>query len=227
MSDQFLFGVFPYLAAALAIGGTIYRYRTSAPGITARSSQLLEGRLLFWGSLPWHHAILLVLLAHILAALFPGAWGALLGSPGRLVVLEVTGMALGALAVLGIALLLLRRLSLSAVTGPLDWVVLALLLLQAATGLWVASTLRWGSVWYLHVAVPWLGSLVRLSPQVDAVAALPAVARIHLLDAFALIALLPLTRLVHLTSIPLAYLWRPPQVVIWRRPPGPAKEHTP
>ena len=93
MSDQFLFGVFPYLAAALAIGGTVYRYRTSAQGITSRSSQLLEGRLLFWGSLPWHYAIVLVLLAHILAALFPGAWGALLGSPGRLVVLEVTGSA--------------------------------------------------------------------------------------------------------------------------------------
>lgn len=223
MSDLFLFGVLPYLAVALALGGTLYRYRSQRLGITARSSQLLEGRMLYWGSVPWHGAILAIIGAHILAALFPDAWGALLGAPARLLVLEVTGLALGALATLGIAVLLLRRARLASITGPLDWVVLALLLFQAGSGLWVAFGLRWGSLWYLGVAVPWLGSLVRLSPQVEAVALLPLAARLHVLNAFALLALLPLTRLVHLTSIPIQYLWRPPQVVIWRRP-SPAKE---
>jgi nitrate reductase gamma subunit len=224
MSDVFLFAVLPYLSIALAVGGGIYRYRALRSTVTARSSQLLEGRLLFWGSVPWHNAILVILVAHAAAAFFPGAWGRLLGSPSRLYGLEILGLALGALAVLGIAMLLLRRASLARNTGAMDWVVLALLALQAATGIYVAYALRWGSVWYLHTAAPWLESLARLSPQVDRMAVLPAVVKLHAVNAFVLIGLLPLSRLVHVTSIPLSYLWRPPQVVLWRRAPAPRQE---
>jgi nitrate reductase gamma subunit len=227
MSDLFLFGVFPYVALALAVGGTAYRYRRLRHTVTARSSQLMESRLLFWGSVPWHASILVILLAHLGAAAFPGAWASLLGSPGRLLVLEATGLALGALALLGIAVLLLRRLSLPTTTGAMDWAVLVLLALQTATGLWIAFALRWGSAWYLHTAAPWLASLVRLAPQVDGMAALPAVVQVHALNAFVLVALLPFSRLVHLTVLPVSYLWRPPQVVIWRRAPAPTHRGTP
>jgi len=221
MSDLFLFGVLPYVAVALAVAGTAYRYRALRHTVTARSSQLIESRLLFWGSVAWHPAILAILIAHLGAALFPGAWGRLLGDPGRLVVLESTGLALGALALLGIVVLMARRLTLRTPTGWMDWVVLAALAVQAATGLWVAWGLRWGSTWYLHVAAPWLASLVRLSPQVAGMAVLPWVVQVHALNAFLLLALLPFSRLVHLTVLPVAYLWRPPQVVVWRRAPTP------
>jgi nitrate reductase gamma subunit len=220
VSDLFLFAVFPYLAVALAVGGGIYRHRALRSTVTARSSQLLEGKALFWGSVPWHHAILAILLAHLAAALAPGPWAHLLGSPWRLYALEITGLALGALALLGIAVLLVRRARLPGATGPMDWVLLSLLALQAATGLYVAFALRWGSVWYLHAAAPWLASLARLSPEVDRMAVLPAVAQLHALNAFAVLALLPLSRLVHATVIPLQYLWRAPQRVVWRRAPA-------
>jgi nitrate reductase gamma subunit len=81
----------------------------------------------------------------------------------------------------------------------------------------VAFALRWGSVWYLHTAAPWLASLARLSPRIEEVAALPAVVKVHAVNAFVLVALLPLSRLVHVIRIPLPYLWRAPQLVIWRR----------
>lgn len=226
MSDLFLFGVVPYLAVALAVGGTVYRYRALRSTVTARSSQLLEGRLLFWGSVPWHYAILVILLAHVVAAVFPATWARLLGSPVRLFTLEVTGLALGTLALLGLLALIARRLSLKSTTSTMDWVVLLLLLLQAATGLWVAFALRWGSAWYLHTAAPWLASLVRLSPRIDAMVVLPGVVKIHALNAFVLVALLPLSRLVHATVIPLSYLRRPPQVVIWHRAHASTKEST-
>jgi nitrate reductase gamma subunit len=50
-------------------------------------------------------------------------------------------------------------------------------------------------------------------------AVLPAVVKLHAVNAFILVALLPLSKLAHATSIPVAYLWRPPQVVMWRRAP--------
>jgi nitrate reductase gamma subunit len=218
VSDLFLFGVFPYLAAALAVGGGIYRARALRNTFTARSSQLLEGRLLYWGSVPWHYAIVSILLAHVMATVVPGPWGRLLGSPGRLYAIEVLGLALGILSVLGIGMLLVRRLSLAATTGAADWAVLLLLAVQAATGVYVAFALRWGSGWFLHSAAPWLASLARLQPRVDGVAALPLVVKVHAVNAFVLVALLPLTRLMHLVSFPVSYLWRSPQVVIWRQP---------
>ena len=227
MLDAFLFGVFPYLAVALAVGGTVYRRRALRDTLGARSTQLLEGRAQYWGSVPWHHAILVILAAHLGAALFPGAFARLLGAPGRLYALEITGLGLGALTVVGLAVLLARRTRLGAVTGARDWVVLALLLLQAATGVYVAYALRWGSVWYLHTAAPWLASLLRLAPRVELMAVLPPVVKLHAVNAFLLIALVPLTRLVHVVSFPLSSLWRPPPVVIWRRAPAPDREVLP
>ncbi len=217
MSDLFLFAAFPYLAVAVAVGGAVYRRRAMPQTVNARSSQLLEGRLLFWGSVPWHHAILAVLAAHLGATLFPGTWARLLGSPARLFALEVTGLALGGLAVLGLAVLLVRRARLPRATTAMDWVVLLALGVQAASGVYVAFALRWGSAWYLDTAAPWLASLARLSPQVDRMAVLPGVVKLHAVNAFVLLALLPLSRLVHVTTIPLGHLWRPPQVVVWRR----------
>jgi nitrate reductase gamma subunit len=69
----------------------------------------------------------------------------------------------------------------------------------------------------MHTATPWLWSLVKFNPQVEYLAKLPWVAQLHAFNAFLLVALFPFSRLVHLISVPLEYLWRPYQVVIWYR----------
>jgi nitrate reductase gamma subunit len=38
-----------------------------------------------------------------------------------------------------------------------------------------------------------------------------------MLGGFLLIAVFPFTRLVHAVTVPITYLWRPYQVVIWNR----------
>jgi NNP family nitrate/nitrite transporter-like MFS transporter len=219
MNELFLFGVFPYAAFAVAGVGIAARRRFPAT-LGTRSSEFLEKKALFWGSVPWHYAILAILAAHLLAAVAPGLWGALVADPDRLVALEVAGTALGIWATFAMALLVVRRAlspRLRAVTTKVDWLVLLLLLGQVATGTWVSLSLRWGSVWYLHTAAPWLGSLVALEPRVDLAAVLPTLAKVHAIGAFVLLALLPFSRLVHALSVPLQYLWRPFQVVIWNR----------
>lgn len=215
--ETFLFGVFPYLAVAVTVVGALRRFRAMRYTVTTSSSQLLEGRLQYWGSVSWHYAIVLVLLAHLAAIFLPGAVSAVLSSPGRLLVVEVTGLALGLTALWGLVVLGIRRVTLRGETTWLDWAVMALLLLQVATGIWIAATARWGLAWFPHLATPWLGSLARLAPRVDLVATLPLAARIHLLNAFVLVALVPYTRLAHIFVAPVEYLWRLPQVVVWRR----------
>lgn len=220
MIDLILFGVFPYVAVALAVAVGSYRYLVDRYSWSSHSSQFLESRVLFWGSAPWHYAILLVLLAHLLAVVFPEGWGVLLGRPVRLYFLEVTGMVLGVCTVIAIVLLIARRLAdarLAVVTTRVDWLVLALLLVQVATGVYIAFTLRWGGVWYAHTATPWLRSLLSFQPEVQYLAVLPIVVKLHAFNAFLLVALLPFSRLVHALSVPLGYLARPYQVVVWYR----------
>jgi nitrate reductase gamma subunit len=220
MADMILFGVFPYVALALAIGVGLYRYCIDRYSYSSQSSQFLESRVLFWGSIPWHYALLLILFAHLLAFLIPAGWGSLLGSPARLVFLEVTGMALGITTLIALVILIFRRTAnarVSAVTTKIDWLLLAALLLQVATGVYIAISLRWGGAWYVHTVSPWLWSLVKLNPQVDYLATLPGIVQLHAINAFFLVAIFPFSRLVHVVSIPLGYLSRPYQLVIWYR----------
>lgn len=230
MVNIVLFAVFPYVAVVLAVVVGTYRYMNDRFSYSSFSSQLLENRSLFWGSVPWHYAVILVLLAHTLALLLPGVWAQLIAEPTRLYVLEVIGLALALSALLGLLVLFVRRLTnarIRSVTSVMDWVLLVTLVVQIALGFLVALFFRWGSDWYLHTSVPWLISLVQLNPQTEFVTSLGAqsgtstlgtwIIRTHLLGGFMLIALFPFTRLVHIVTVPITYLWRPYQVVIWNK----------
>lgn len=222
MADTVLFIAFPYAAVLLAVLVGIHRYRSDRFSYSSFSSQFLENRVLFWGSAPWHYAILVILLAHLVPALLPGVWAALIAAPVRLYVLEVTGLTLALLAFVGLAALIVRRIGnarVAAVTSAMDWILVVVLLAQVGLGFWVALVYRWGSDWYLHTAAPWLASLVRADPQIQYVVALPWVVKLHILGGFLVIMLFPFTRLVHLVTVPITYLWRPYQVVIWNRRP--------
>ncbi|HNS03554.1 MAG TPA: respiratory nitrate reductase subunit gamma [Anaerolineae bacterium] len=222
MFNTVLFVVFPYVAVIVAVVLGIHRYRTNRFSYSSLSSQFLENRTLFWGSVPWHYGVILILLTHFLAFLFPTLWGNLLSDRIRLYVLEVTGLALALMTVIGIALLILRRLRsprVFHVTSNADWLLLFVLLLQVALGFWIALVYRWGSGWYVHTAVPWLRSLLVLDPQIQHVTVLPVLVQLHLLLGFVIVLLFPFTRLVHVVTYPITYLWRPLQVVIWNRRP--------
>ena len=221
--NSILFIVFPYVAVVLAILIGIYRYRTDKYSYSSFSSQFLENRTLFFGSVPWHYGIIVILAAHIVAALFPRLWQQFISEPMRLYFLEITGLALALMTLIGLVLLIMRRFSsdrIRIVTSTMDWVMLAVLLLQVGLGFSVALFYRWGSDWYLHTVVPWLYSLAKLSPQIQYVSMLPLVVKLHISGGFLVILLFPFTRLVHLITVPIGYLWRPYQVVIWNKRPA-------
>lgn len=221
--DTVLFIVFPYVAVILAVGAGLYRYLSRRYTYSSLSSQLLENRKLFWGSVPWHYGITFILLAHLLAWLFPGPAVAILGNGTRLFIFETVGLALAFFAALGVVILIIRRLPTDSragsVTSGMDWILLICLLVQVFTGIGIALFDRWGSLWYLSTAVPWLWSLLLLRPNIGTVQALPALIQFHLVWGFLIILLFPFSRLVHIFAIPIEYLWRPYQIVIWYREP--------
>ena len=219
MSELFWFVAFPYLAVGLAVAVGIYRFVTARFTYSSLSSQFLESTALFWGSVPWHYAILLILGAHLVGWLFPQLWVDLL-SGNRTYAVEVVGVGLSLLAIFGLGALLARRLfspRVRAVSTPMDVVLLVLLLAQVVLGAAIAILYRFGGLWYPATAGAWLWSLATLSPNVQAVSALPALVKLHMVGGFVLVALFPFTRLVHLVSAPIGYLWRPYQLVVWYR----------
>jgi nitrate reductase gamma subunit len=214
------FVIFPYLSLAVLIVASIYRSVYRPFTISSLSSQLLERRKLYWGSIALHYGILLVLLGHLLALLLPQSlllWNAV---PVRLYLLEITGLALGIWATVGLLILAWRRLSerrIRVVTTPMDLVVLAFLLISAVSGILIATLYRFGSYWFTGVFTPYLWSILTLSPRPELVAPLPWIIKLHVLNFFILLVIFPFSRLVHIVTYPIGYLLRPWQIVIWAR----------
>ena len=218
MSDTLLFIVLPYVVVAVELVASLWRYFSNRYKFSTLSSEFLESSQLFWGSVPWHYGILVVMLGHVVAFLFPEnilAWNRV---PMRLLILEVTALTFGLLALVGLVALIYRRATsprVRVVTTKMDVVVLLLLLVQVASGLGVALFLRWGSSWYSAVLVPYLRSLFVFNPNLDSVSGLHWLVKVHIVNAFLLIGILPFTRLVHFLILPISYMWRPYQLVIW------------
>ena len=218
MNDFILFGALPYVVMAVFFIVTIQRYRMKAFSYSSLSSQFLENQHHFWGSVPFHYGILVVLAGHVLAFLMPKAilsWNA---APIRLMLLEVTGIAFAVLTLVGLVNIMLRRFTrrlTRKVTTRGDWAVYLLLLVQVLSGIGVAVFHGWGSSWFATNLTPWLWSLLKLSPDVQYVAPLPWLVKVHIVNAFLLIGFFPFTRLVHILVVPNPYLWRRTQVVIW------------
>ena len=227
MLNSLIFVALPYLALALLFGVTSYRYLANRLTWSAYSTELLERRLLYWGSNLWHYGIIPLLLAHLIPCLLPGAVAGLLGNQVTLLVLESLGLGLGLLALLGVLLLLLRRVNtpmLKQVTGFSDWLILCLLILQAGTGVYLAAFLRWGSLWYLHAAVPYFWSIWCFNPQPEYLSDLPPVLKAHVACAFLILGVFPFTKLVHLLFLPVDFLKDQPLVYRWR---GQRSDNTP
>ncbi len=213
-----LFVAFPYVAVVTFVLGVVYRRRQKGFTISSLSSQFLEGKALFWGTIPFHIGLLVVLGGHLVAFLVPQATLAWNSQPVRLIILEGTAFVFGLTVLIGLAALMYRRFTnarIRAVTTKMDIAVELLLLAQVVLGCWVALGFRWGSSWFAADLTPYLWSLVRFSPETAAVFALPWVIKLHIVGAFAILFMVPFTRLVHFVVAPLDYLIRPYQQVMW------------
>ncbi|QEU90483.1 respiratory nitrate reductase subunit gamma [Streptomyces kanamyceticus] len=211
-----LWGALPYVAFVLLVAGVVWRYRYDKFGWTTRSSQVYESKLLNIASPMFHYGILFVLVGHLMGLFVPESWTDKVG------LTESTyhklslwgGTAAGALAVLGILMLLYRRRTKAPVfraTTANDKVMYVVLLAAIVMGMWAKLTnsgLDEGYN-YRETIAPWARSLFTLQPDVDLMVGVPLTFQIHAVIGLLLFALLPFTRLIHMFSAPVQYLFRP------------------
>lgn len=216
--DTLFFAVLPYLAVFTLIVISVVRYAKLGFTYSSLSSQFLENRQHFWGLVPFHYGILMVLAGHFIAFLIPREilwWNS---KPARLYVLEVFALIAGVLALVGLINIIVRRLGSAKVritTSVADWFVIALLLFSIVTGLYTALFYRWGSSWFAASMSPYLWSILKLSPDLSYMVPMPLLLKLHVIAAYLIVLLFPFTRLVHILVVPNPYLWRKPQLVRW------------
>jgi nitrate reductase gamma subunit len=209
----------PYAAIVVFVAGLIRRYRSPFT-ISSLSSQILESRWLVWGSVPFHLGIALLFFGHLAPLIAPRQWQVFVSNRTVLLAVESIGTAAAILCLVGLVVLFIRRVSAAAVRASstmVDLAVLAVLIVQVALGLGVATVHRWGAVWSVATTTPYLWSVLTMRPDPALVAAVPPLMKFHLVTAWIVLALVPFTRLVHMLALPLGYLARPPQKVVWAK----------
>ncbi len=218
MYNNFIFIGLPYAALLVFLVGSIIRYRTQPFSVSSLSSQILESRILYWGSHAFHIGIVTLFFGHLIGFLFPKSIISFTGQPTRLLIIEISAFAFGLLSLFGIVTLIYRRIAvarLKNVTSKMDIVVYTLILIQVVTGLWIAYFDRWGSAWFAISLAPYLKSVFLFSPNYEAVAAMPMSIKLHIASAFVFVAMVPFTRLMHFLVYPFVYITRAYQFVIW------------
>jgi nitrate reductase gamma subunit len=223
-ADIFLWVVIPYVAIAVFIAGHIWRYRRDQFGWTSRSTQLLERRLLKWGSPLFHYGALAAIGGHVLGILIPESATAAIGIDEHAyhLISAIAGTAAGAAALAGLLMLVYRRARVRRVavtTSYVDLLVYGLLLFVIALGMtdtvFHNAAASGNGYDYRHTVAIWFRGVFALQDHARLMASAPLVYKLHALSAWAILALWPFSRLVHAWSIPLQYLGRP--YILYRR----------
>lgn len=214
-----VFGVYPYIALTILIAASVYRYVKSPATWNSRSSQILEKKVLQYGSVLWHYGIVLALFGHVFGLLVPQTFYNWIGFKESYheALARWSGMVFGWMALIGLLGLTWRRLSLARIyknsTLP-DILILFLLLILVGLGTYNVTFVNYKNT--LHDIAPWLRSIFAIAPAPDLVASVPWTYKAHFIAGFALFAAYPFTRLIHITSAPINYLGRV-YIIFWRR----------
>lgn len=212
----FLFGVFPYICLTSFIVGHIWRWKYDRFGWTARSSEWYEKRTLRWASPMFHFGLLGVILGHFVGLVIPESWTAAMGiSEGAYHAFALGGgLISGGVMLIGLVGLAVRRLktpSIRLATSPNDKFMFAVLGLVILLGMSITIYFQIfkGGYDYRLTVSEWFRSIFYFNPQVQDMASAPLLFQLHALAASFLFLIWPYTRLVHVFSAPVFYLWRP------------------
>jgi nitrate reductase gamma subunit len=220
--NTFLFGIYPYIALAVFLVGSLIRFDREQYTWKSDSSQLLRRGQLRVGSNLFHVGILGIFGGHFVGLLTPIAvWHAIgIEAPAKQLIAIVAGGLFGAIMLAGLVVLMHRRYTeprVRATTRGADWLVLWLLLAQLALGLASlpvsAGHMDGGEMVKL---MTWAQHIVTFRGDAPAfVADVAPVFKLHLLLGMTIFLVFPFTRLVHVWSgfAALGYVTRAYQVV--------------
>ena len=223
-----LFGIYPSVALTLLAVGSIIRYDREPYTWRSGSSQLLRRRQLVIGSILFHVGVLLILGGHIGGLLTPlWVWEMLGVAHGaKQMVAIVLGGVAGLMGIAGATLLVHRRFFDARVrkaSSFADNAIILILWLQLALGLLtITVSARHLDGKEMVKFMRWAQGIFTFDPAASSfVAEADLIFKLHITLGLTIFVLFPFTRLVHMLSAPIRYVWRPGyQIVRTRRKPA-------
>lgn len=220
----FLFQILPYIAIFTCVIGCVLRFDRDPYSWRSKSSQLLRKKQLVVGSVLFHVGILIVLIGHAVGLLTPVRVFEFMGiSHGakQLMAIVVGGVA-GLVCLAGLLMLLHRRLSdprIRNTSSFADIAVLFLLLAQLLLGLsTIPISMRHLDGEEMIKFMEWVQHIVTFRAGAsDFVADVHPVFKLHLTLGMFIFIVFPFTRLVHMLSAPVGYLFRKQYQIVRRR----------
>ncbi len=221
--NTLLFGIYPYIAIVTMILGSILRYDQNPYSWKADSSQLLSRKGLRWGSNLFHVGILLLFFGHLVGLLTPHwAYEPFISAGDKQMVAMVAGGIFGTMSLVGMIILIWRRVGNSrirATTKPMDMAILLILFVQMILGLAtipVSAQHPDGSS--MIALASWAQAIVTFQPgAADFIADQAIIFKLHIFLGLTIFLLFPFTRLVHMFSVPLKYVLRSGYQVVRKR----------
>lgn len=213
--NNLFYGIYPYIALAVLAIGSIIRFDREPYSWRSGSSQLLRRRQLMWGSVLFHIGVLFIFFGHLVGLLTPIALFDALGiSHGAKQLLAiVAGGVAGVMAIVGATMLIHRRFfdpRVRKASNFSDNMVILLLWIQLALGL-ATIPLSAGHLDGSEMVkfMNWAqGIFTFRAGAADYIADVHPIFKAHLFLGLTILLIFPFTRLVHMLSAPVRYLWR-------------------
>lgn len=213
--NHLVFGIYPYIALATLAVGSVIRYDREPYSWRAGSSQLLRRKQLIWGSILFHVGVLFIFVGHLVGLLTPIAVFDALGvsHTAKQLLAMIAGGVAGVMAIIGATLLIHRRFfdpRVRAASAFSDNMIILLLWVQLALGLATIPI----SAGHLdgHEMVKfmnWAQGIFTFQGDASSyVLDAAPIFKAHLFLGLTILLLFPFTRLVHMLSAPVRYIWR-------------------
>ena len=222
--NQLAFGWFPYLAVTVLIVGSILRFDKAQYSWRSQSSQFLRRKQMLIGSNLFHLGILALLGGHFVGLLTPinvfDYFG--IGHGFKQMMALVVGGIAGGFSFIGATMLLHRRLfdpRIRATSTFADTGIIVLLWLQLLLGLaTIPVSLSHLDGGEMVRFMAWANGIFTFDQQASSnVAGASLIFKLHIFLGLTIFLLFPFTRLVHMLSAPVRYLWRPGYQVVRSR----------
>ncbi len=219
--NHLFFGIYPYIALAVFVLGSIVRYDRDQYTWKTSSSQLLESKQLQKGSRLFHIGVIAILAGHFVGLLTPKAVWHVLGISAefkQLIAMGVGGF-FGVICLWGMIILIKRRLGnerVRATSSKMDIAILLLLFAQLILGL-ISIFVSMGHLdgQEMLKLMSWAQNFVLFNGAEASAAIIDVhpIFKLHIFLGMSLFLLFPFSRLVHVWSVPVKYFKRNYQVV--------------
>ncbi len=220
--SNLLFGIYPYIALTTFFVGSWIRFDREQYTWKADSSQIFEKEQLQKGSILFHIGVIALFFGHFAGLVTPHSWFLAMGISDMMhqIVAISAGAAFGSICMMGGVILWKRRMfhpRVRANSRFMDLFILNWILGTLAVGLMtipVSIYHAFGGDTSAMIALSnWAQATLSLNADASLLDGVGWIYKLHLFLGMSVFLLFPFSRLVHVWSMPLGYMFRPYQIV--------------